>query len=108
MFYHLVMMRYTDRADAEFHRRVEGYAERVRRECGGLVRYDYGANIASRGKGYDWVVAGVFDSSAAHDAYQESPPHQAMKAFMMPFIADLVVCDVDVPQPAPIASRGAQ
>lgn len=102
MFYHLVMMRYTDKADAEFHRRVEGFARRVRAECGGIVHYDYGANVASRAKGYDWVVAGVFESSAVHDAYQVSPPHQEMKAYMMPFIADLVVCDMDLPQPASI------
>lgn len=107
MFYHVVMMRYTPAADAEFHRRVEGYVERVRHECGGLVRYDYGANVASRAKGYDWVVAGVFESSAAHDAYQVSPPHQEMKAYMMPFIADLVVCDMDVPRAAPIGALPA-
>jgi hypothetical protein len=107
MFYHVVMMRYSDRADAGFHRRVRAYADRIRGECGGIVHYDYGANVADRGKGYDWVIAGVFESSAAHDAYQASAPHQEMKAFMMPCIADLVVCDLDVPQPAPIPAAGS-
>lgn len=105
MFYHVVMMRFSAGADAAFHRRVEEFAERVRRECAGLLHYDYGRNVAERGKGYERVVLSVFESSPAHDAYQVSPVHQEMKAFMLPFIEDLVVCDADVPAPAPIGAR---
>jgi hypothetical protein len=107
MFYHIVMMRFTDTAGAEFHRQVEAYAGRIRRDCGGLIHYDYGMNVASRGKGFDRVILAVFESSAAHDRYQVSPAHQDMKAYMTPFIGDLVVCDSDVPQPSHIpAARG--
>mgnify|MGYP000096828468 CR=1 FL=1 len=102
MFYHVVMMRFTEAADAEFHRQVEEFAGRIRRECGGLIHYDYGTNVASRGKGFDRVVLAVLESSAAHDRYQVSEAHQAMKAYMTPFISDLVVCDADVPRPSPI------
>jgi quinol monooxygenase YgiN len=103
MFYHIVMMRLNDRSDAGFHRQVEAYAQRVRAECSGLLRYDYCRNVAGRSQGYEHVILGVFESSAAHERYQVSPPHQAMKAYMMPFIADLVVFDSDLPHPAAIA-----
>jgi len=107
MFYHIVMMQLTDAAGADFHRQVEAHAERVREECGGLRQYAYCGNVASRGKGYAHVVLAVFDSADAHERYQVSPPHQAMKAYMMPFIADLVVFDSDVPDAGATAWRGS-
>ncbi|MCL4747027.1 MAG: Dabb family protein [Burkholderiaceae bacterium] len=95
MFYHVVTMHLTEAADAQFHRKVEAYAQRVRRECTGIVHYHYCRNMAARAKGYTHVVAGVFESSEAHDNYQVSPAHQEMKNYMMPFIADMVVFDSD-------------
>jgi len=41
-------------------------------------------------------VTGIFDSSAAHDAYQASPAHQEMKVYMMPYIEDLLACDMEL------------
>ena len=102
MFYHIVMMRLNGKAGAEFHAQAEAFAARVRRESAGLVHYGYGVNVAGRGKGYDHVVLSIFESSAAHDLYQVSPAHQGMKAFMTPYIEDLIVCDTDLPSPAPI------
>lgn len=104
MFYHIVMMQLTDAAGADFHRQVESYSQRIREECSGVLQYDYCGNVASRGKGYAHVILSVFESSDAHDRYQVSPPHQAMKAYVMPFIGDFVVFDSDVPNPAFIAS----
>ena len=105
MFYHIVMMRFNDRADAAFHRQVEAYSERIRRECRGLLHYDYGLNIAARAKGYDRAILSVFESSAAHEVYQVSALHQEMKTFMTPYFEDLVVCDTDVLSPAPVVSK---
>jgi hypothetical protein len=82
-------------ADAAFHARVDAYARRMPLEVGGIESYAYGCNVADRGKGYDWAVIGVFESSAAHDAYQVSPLHRELKAFMAPHIAEIVVCDLD-------------
>jgi quinol monooxygenase YgiN len=98
MYYHIVMMRFSDKAGPEFHRRAEALCERIRSECEGLIHYDYGVNIADRGKGYDRVILSVFESGAAHDVYQVSPAHQELKAFMTPYFEDLVVCDSDVPR----------
>jgi quinol monooxygenase YgiN len=102
MFYHIVMMQLNADADAEFHRQVESFSRRIRHECDGVLHYDYCRNIAGRGKGYEHVIVSVFESAAAHDRYQVSPAHQAMKAYVMPFVADLVVCDNDLPHPAAI------
>lgn len=92
MFYHVVMMRLKGDDDA-FHARVGEYVRRVRSELSYVRDYRYGRNVAGRAKGYDWVVAATFDTSADHDRYQVSPAHQEMKAYMTPFIDDLVVCD---------------
>ncbi len=103
MFYHIVMLRFDDQAGPDFHARVADYAARVRRECAGVIRYDYGVNAAARGKGCSHAVLSLFESSAAHDAYQASPAHQEMKAFMMPRIAEIVACDAEPPEPAAAA-----
>ena len=105
MFYHIVMMRFNDKAGQDFHRRVEAFSDRIRAETAGLIHYDYGLNVAGRARGYDRVIISVFDSSAAHDAYQVSPAHQEMKAYMTPYFDDLVACDTDVPSPAPVLSK---
>ena len=97
MFYHVVMMKLSNDADAAFHAKVEAFAAEFRINTKGLVSYDYGRNLADRSKGYDWAVVGAFKSSADHDAYQVSDLHQRMKAFMTPVIADLVVCDFETP-----------
>ncbi len=97
MFYHVVMMKLSNDADAAFHAKVEAFAAEFRKGAKGLVAYDYGRNVADRSKGYDWAVVGAFKSSADHDAYQVSDLHQRMKAFMTPVIADLVVCDFETP-----------
>lgn len=98
MFFHIVMMRLTPDADATVHTRIGGFVTRVRRELDYVHDYHFGRNIADRGKGYDWAVVGTFASSADHDRYQISAVHQEMKAFMTPYIADIVVCDFETPQ----------
>lgn len=79
--------------DREFLDRVQHYVARVRAEVPSVRHYGFGRNLAGRGKGFDWVVVGVFDSSADHDAYQVAPVHIEMRDFMTPHIADMVVCD---------------
>jgi hypothetical protein len=94
MFYHVVLMRLTD-ADDGFLARVSDFGEQIRLELPYVLDYQFGRNVAFRAKGYDWTVIGTFENSADHDRYQISPVHQEMKAFMMPHIADIVVCDFD-------------
>jgi len=94
MFHHVVMMRYSEAADAAFHDRVRHYVERIRTESKGLVSFDHGSNGADRGKDYPWAVIGVFKTEADHDAYQVSPAHVELRDYMTPVIEDMVVCDM--------------
>lgn len=95
MFHHVVLMAFTADADQAFLDRVEAFADEIRRTARNLDRYQFRRNIASRSAGLDWAVFGSFASSADHDAYQVSDAHQRMKAYMTPFIARIVVCDID-------------
>src|SRR3712207_2045872 len=91
VFLHVVMMQFTETADGEFRRRVLAYTQRVRDELPYVRSYHFGRNVAERGRNYPWAVIGVFDTSADHDRYQVSPVHQEMKAYMTPFIREIVV-----------------
>lgn len=98
MFHHLVLMQFTAEADQAFFDRVEAYAEQIRNSAQNLHRYVFRPNLASRSDGLDWGILGSFASSADHDVYQVSPLHQQMKAYMTPYIARIVVCDIDEEQ----------
>lgn len=99
MFHHVVLMQFTPEADQTFLDKVEGFSEQIRKSARNLHRYAFKPNVASRSDGLDWAVVGSFVSSADHDVYQASPVHQEMKAFMSPYIARIVVCDVDEAKP---------
>lgn len=94
MFFHVVLMQLTDIDDA-FLARVHDYAERIRGDLPYVRDYQFGRNVAARAKGFAWTVIGTFDSSADHDLYQISALHQEMKAFMSPYIVDIIACDYD-------------
>lgn len=95
MFHHIVLMSFTPAADAAFFVQAQRYVERVKAECPDVLDYFMSANIAARSDGLTHGIVGVFKSSAAHDAYQISPVHQEMKAFMMTRMARIVVLDTD-------------
>ncbi len=102
MYMHIVMMEFTPDADPEFFRQVEAYAVRIRQECADVTLYHCGANEAARSDGYSHAVVSVFKDAAAHDAYQVSPAHVEMKAYMGPYIHRLVVYDGAVPLSLPM------
>ncbi len=95
MFHHIVLMSFTPEADAAFFARAQHYVDRIRAECDGVIDYFMRENIAARSDGLTHGIVGVFTSSAAHDAYQVSPAHQEMKAFMTTRMARIVVLDTD-------------
>ena len=95
MFHHIVLMRLSDDVDDGFHARVDAYARAIREASPKPLHYVYRRNLAARSRGFDWAIVSAFPSSADHDAYQVSPLHQEMKAFMTPYIAELVACDLN-------------
>lgn len=95
MFHHIVLMSFDKDVDAVFFARAQDYVERVKAECPGVVDYFMRQNIAARSDGLTHGIVGVFKDSIAHDAYQISPVHQAMKAFMTARMSRIVVLDTD-------------
>lgn len=93
MYMHIVMLGFTPEAGPAFLQQVQAYALRIRQECAGVRLYHFGSNEAARAQGYTHAVVSTFDDSRAHDAYQVSPAHVAMKTYMGPFIERLAVFD---------------
>jgi len=96
MFLHVVLIALNPNADSAFFNTVQMYCERIRNECAGVIAYEFRTNEAHRAKGFTHATVCAFSDSAAHDAYQISPAHVAMKAYMTPFMKDLVVFDGNV------------
>lgn len=97
MFLHIVMMRLDKKIGEIFFEQVNSLVERVSSECEGLVMFHFGKNEAERADGYEYVTSAIFVDAAAHDNYQISPAHTAMKSFMSPYIKDVVVYDASIP-----------
>ena len=97
MFMHIVLLKFNERADAEFHREVQAFGERIRRECEDVLLFHVGENVADRSRGHTHAVISTFKSSDAHDRYQVSPAHVAMKSYLGPYTDQLVVYDGTVP-----------
>ncbi|WP_420730781.1 Dabb family protein [Hwanghaeella sp. 1Z406] len=93
VFYHVVMMKYRDGADAAFHEKVQEYCQAIQEACAGVLSYDYATNKATRSQGYDFAILARFESEDHHDAYQIDPNHVAMKTFMATQIEKMVVLD---------------
>jgi hypothetical protein len=97
MFLHVVMMQFSHRVDEKFFDHVAELANRVRYECDGILMYHFGENFADRSQGYTHATSAAFASADAHDVYQVSPAHTAMKGFMGPYIERIVVYDGVIP-----------
>lgn len=98
MFLHIVLMRLSAQIDDHFFSKVAGYAEQIRNECDGVIMYHFGENMADRAMGYNYVTSSAFTDSAAHDAYQISAAHVAMKNFMADYIEKIIVYDGVMPK----------
>ena len=95
MFFHMVLMSIKSETEDSFYEKVEDYANRIRTELPYVRKYSFTRNVASRAKGYNWVVYGLFDSEDDHEEYQISPVHQEMKAYIASFTDDMIACDAE-------------
>jgi len=95
MFHHVVAMQFNELADQAFFAKAEAYCAEIRRTAKNLRCYVLRRNVASRSDGLTHVIMASFDTPADHDAYQTSDIHVEMKAFMIPRIARIVVCELD-------------
>jgi len=97
MFLHIVMLTFTEHANTRFIDTVNEYVVRIKQECKGVLLYHFGENIADRSQGYTHAVCAAFEDANAHDAYQVSSVHLAMKTYMAPYIQRIVVYDSTTP-----------
>jgi hypothetical protein len=95
MFHHILLMNFAPDTGPEFFARAQEYIARIKAECEGVQSYFLAENRANRSDGLTHGIVALFDSSAAHDAYQASPIHQEMKAFMATRMARVVVLDTE-------------
>ncbi len=95
MFHHILLMSFAPDAGPDFFATAQGYVARIKAECSGVEGYFLSENLASRSDGLTHGIVGVFASSVAHDAYQASPVHQEMKAFMATKMVRVVVLDTE-------------
>jgi hypothetical protein len=95
MFHHILLMSFAPDTGPDFFATAQDYVARIKAECSGVEGYFLSENLASRSDGLTHGIVGVFASSAAHDAYQASPVHQEMKAFMATKMARVVVLDTE-------------
>lgn len=95
MFHHVVLMEFSSLADQIFLKKVEDFAEQVRRSTPKFHRYVFKKNIALRSDGLTHGIVSTFETSTDHDVYQASSIHLEMKTYMAPFLSRVVVLDFD-------------
>ena len=93
MFYHLVMVRFTDGADATFHQRIHDYCDEMQAKVPSVRQYSYCANLVPGG--FTHSIVGVYDSIEDYNAYWHTQLHDDLKAYMTQFVAQRMVCDFD-------------
>jgi hypothetical protein len=94
MFYHVVLLNLKG-LDPTALASLHGFASRMRDELPFLREFHFGVNKATRAAQYGWTVVATFDDEKDHERYQVSDVHLQMKAFLTPFIEDIVVADVE-------------
>ncbi|MBK6787438.1 MAG: Dabb family protein [Gemmatimonadaceae bacterium] len=95
MFHHTVLLRLAPDADADFLARFACYEAAVREGCAGALLYRLLPNGAPSGKGFTHALFSAFESHAAFTDYDRSALHTKIKAFLGPYVVELVVADGD-------------
>ena len=99
MFHHTVLLCLEKTADTEFLARMRKFEAAVRSSCKGVVRYHLVRNEAATRKEFEHALFSAFESYSSFVEYDRSALHDEIKAFLRPYIKDLVVADgSDEPQ----------
>ncbi|MBZ0218445.1 MAG: Dabb family protein [Fimbriimonadaceae bacterium] len=90
-------MKISDDAGEDFHDEARRLVAEIRDTCDGIIRYEYGANVAARANGYNYVIFSLFTDEAAHDVYQVSDIHVKLATHMAQKMEDILACDFEIP-----------
>ncbi len=93
-YYHVILERYTAPFTPDEQREIEEIYGRIRTEVAGCVGYHRGPNVSPFAQDYTHVHISIWDTKAAHDAYQVHPLHDRLVDIIVPKL-EAVVADLD-------------
>ena len=98
MYVHLVLIKWNPgvtHADPRVSAWRSKFAA-LEHKCGGIVRFEHGANTTDRPVAYDYGINMAFATRADLDAYGPNADHQEVVVALRE-IAEWVICDYEVP-----------
>ncbi|MDA0368232.1 MAG: Dabb family protein [Proteobacteria bacterium] len=93
-YYHVILERYTAPFTPDEQREIEEIYGRIRSEVAGCVGYHRGPNVSPFAQGHTHVHISIWETKAAHDAYQVHPLHDRLVDIIVPKL-EAVVADLD-------------
>ncbi|MEQ8247914.1 MAG: Dabb family protein [Alphaproteobacteria bacterium] len=93
-YYHVILERYTAPFTADEEREIETLYARIRVELPGCLGYHRGPNVSPFGRDYTHVHLSIWETKAAHDAYQSHPLHDRLVELIVPKL-EAAVADLD-------------
>ena len=90
-----MLLRLAAEADATFIARFARFEAAVLEGCAGTVAYRLLPNEAPSARGFTHALFSTFASPAAFVDYDRSALHAEIKAFLGPYVRELVVADGD-------------
>lgn len=95
MYLHVVLL-CIPRPDPEFISRLDALARDIAVLDADILEFRFVPNDSSRRGQFNFAFYSRFVSRAAHDRFQTLPEHDALKAYLMPGVSELVVLDSEL------------
>ncbi len=98
MIRHLVLLRFTDAADAGKRGELAADFASLQSQIDVIRALEWGVNVSPEGldKGFTHGFVVSFANAADRDAYLPHPAHQAFVERLKPWLADVLVLDYEV------------
>ncbi len=92
---HVVLFRFRTGATEAGIRHIEEQFRQLPGQIAEVLEFEWGVDIneESRSQGFTHCFVLTFDSTAARDAYQRHPAHQAFVGILKPDVEQLLVLD---------------
>ena len=104
-YYHVIMERYTAPFTSGEEREIADIYARIRTELAGCLGYYRGPNVSPYARDYTHVHLSIWESKAAHDAYQGHPLHERLVQLIVPRL-EAAVADLDTELTTVAEKRG--
>lgn len=94
-YYHVILERYTASFTSDEEREIEEIYARIPNEIPGCTGYHRGPNVSPFAQGFTHMHLSIWETKAAHDAYQSHPLHDRLVEIIVPKL-DAAVADLDL------------